>query len=295
LQPITLTASEAKHRGRRLAPLLSLKPLLGRHKGMVAAAIASLLVAAAAMLAVPLAVRRMIDYGLSGRDGLFIDRYFAMLIVIGLLLAGASAARFYIVNWLGEHIVADLRTSVFRHLALLGPAYFDTAHSGDVTSRLAADTTQIKAAAGTALSQAMRNAIMLIGALAMMFVTSPLLSALALAAIPAIVFPLLAYGRAVRRRSRDAQDRLADASAFASDHLGAVRAMHAFGQQSAVSDRFARRVEAAFAAARSRLMARAGLTAFTIFLVVAGTVAILWCGSRLVVGGQMTGGRPCRR
>jgi ATP-binding cassette subfamily B protein len=291
LQAIKPTKSNAEEGGRRLAPLVALKPLLARHKGMLAGAVVSLLVAAAAMLAVPLAVRRMIDHGFTGRDGVFIDRYFAMLIVIGLVLAGASAARFYIVNWLGERVVADLRADVFRHLAGLGPAYYDTTHSGEVTSRLAADTTQVKAAAGTALSQAMRNAIMLVGALIMMFVTSPILSALALAAIPAIVFPLLAYGRAVRKRSRNAQDRLADVSAFASDHLGAARAMHAFGQEAVVSDRFALRVEAAFWAARSRLIARAGLTAFTIFLVVAGTVAILWFGSRLVVGGQMTGGR----
>ena len=258
---------------------------------MVLAALAALVLSAAAMLTVPLAVRRMIDFGFSGQDGVFIDRYFAMLIFIGLVIAAASAARFYTVNWLGERVVADLRAGVFRHLATLGPAFYEKTHSGEVMSRLTADTTQIKAAAGTALSQALRNLIMLVGAIVMMFVTSATLSALVLAAIPAIVFPLMAYGRAVRRLSRAAQDRLADASAYAADNLGAVRAMHAFGQEAAVSGRFAAAVERAFEAARSRLMARAGLTAVAIFLVVTSIVGILWFGSRLVIGGDMTGGR----
>jgi ATP-binding cassette subfamily B protein len=274
-----------------LRPLLALWPYIWRHPGMVAAALAALVVSAAAMLTVPVAVRRMIDHGFSGADGVFMDAYFAMLIVIGLVLAVASAARMYAVNWLGERVVADLRAQVFRHLATLGPAFYEAAHSGEIMSRLTADTTQIKGAAGSALSQALRNLIMLAGAIVMMFVTSPTLSALALAAIPAIVFPLLAYGRAVQRLSRAAQDRLADASAYAADNLGAVRAMAAFGQEAAVSGRFAAAVERAFAAARSRLLARAGLTAIAIFLVVTSVVGVLWFGSRLVIGGEMTGGR----
>jgi ATP-binding cassette, subfamily B, bacterial len=258
---------------------------------MVLLALLALVVSAGAMLTVPVAVRRMIDHGFTGHDGVFMDAYFAMLIVIGLVLALASAARMYAVNWLGERVVADLRAEVFRHLATLGPAFYDRTHSGEVMSRLTADTTQIKGAAGSALSQALRNLIMLTGALTMMFVTSPTLSLLALAAIPAIVFPLLAYGRAVQRLSRAAQDRLADASAYAADNLGAVRAMAAFGQEGSVSARFAAAVERAFAAARNRLLARAGLTAIAIFLVVASVVGVLWFGSRLVISGEITGGR----
>jgi ATP-binding cassette subfamily B protein len=287
------TAEAAPQRAARqqLRPLLALQPYLVRHPGMVGLALAALVLSAAAMLAVPVAVRRMIDHGFSDRDGIFIDRYFGMLIMIGLVLALASALRFYTVNWLGERVVADLRSDVFRHLATLGPAFYEKTHSGEVMSRLTADTTQIKAAAGTALSQALRNFIMLVGALTMMFVTSPMLSMLALLAIPAIVFPMLAYGRAVRRLSRAAQDRLADASAYAADNLGAVRALHAFGQEAAVSGRFASASERAFEAARSRLLARAGLTAVAIFLVVSSIVGILWFGSRLVISGEMSGGR----
>ena len=276
---------------RQLRPLMALWPYLGRHPAVIFGALVALVASASVMLTVPVAMRRMIDHGFTGADGIFIDKYFAMLILIGLVLAVASAGRMYAVNWLGERVVADLRAQVFRHLATLGPAFYETTHSGEVMSRLTADTTQIKGAAGSALSQALRNTIMLVGALVMMFVTSPTLAALALAAIPAIVFPLLAYGRAVQRLSRAAQDRLADASAYAADNLGAVRAMAAFGQEAAVSGRFGAAVERAFGAARDRLLGRAGLTAIAIFLVVASVVGVLWFGSRLVISGEMTGGR----
>jgi ATP-binding cassette subfamily B protein len=276
---------------RQLQPLRALLPYVLRHRGMVALALIALVASAAAMLTVPVAVRRMIDLGFSGADDVFMDMYFAMLIVIGLVLAVASAGRMYAVNWLGERVVADLRAKVFAHVAGLGPAFFETAHSGEVMSRLTADTTQIKGAAGTALSQALRNTIMLVGALTLMVISSPTLSGLTLLAIPAIVFPLLAYGRAVRRLSRTAQDRLADASAYAADNLAAVRAMTAFSQEATVSGRFTAAVERAFTAARSRLIARAGLTAIAIFLVVASIVGVLWFGSRLVIAGEMTGGR----
>src|SRR5690606_24313317 len=149
-----------------------LKPYLLRYKLPLILACVALVISALAMLIVPLAVRRMIDHGFGGGDGTLIGQYFAMLIVIGALLAGASAMRFYFVNWLGERVVSDIRTDVFKHLTQLGPAFFDRTHSGEVMSRLTADTTQIKAAAGTAISQFLRNTIMLIGGLVMMLVTS---------------------------------------------------------------------------------------------------------------------------
>jgi ATP-binding cassette subfamily B protein len=207
------------------------------------------------------------------------------------VLAAASAARFYAVNWLGERVVAELRADTFRHLTMLGPAFYERTHSGEIMSRLGADTTQIKGAAGSAVSQALRNTIMLAGALAMMFITKATLALLVIATIPLIVFPLLAYGRAVRRLSRAAQDRLAEATAYAADNLSAVATMHAFGQQASVAARFTAAVERAFAAARARLLARAGLTALAIALVVASVVGILWFGARLVIAGEISGGR----
>lgn len=278
--------------GRRsLRPLIALRPYILRYRGMLALAGLAMVVSALAMLSVPLAVRRMIDFGFSGKDGVFIDRYFGVLVAIGGLLAVASAARFYFVNWLGERVVADVRSDVFRHLMTLGPAFHERTHSGELMSRLAADTTQIKAAAGSALSQAARNTIMLAGALTMMIVTSPRLSALVLVAIPLIVLPLVAYGRVVRRLSRQAQDTLADASSLASEMLAAIRTVQSFAAEKALGGQFTGAVEAAFGAANSRLTARAGLTAVVILLVVGSIVGILWYGAALVIAGEMTGGR----
>lgn len=276
---------------RSLKPLAALKPYLTKHPGVLMLAGVALIVSALAMLAVPVAVRRMIDQGFSGGDRTFIDQYFLALIGIGAVLALASASRFYLVNWLGERVVADLRSEVFRHLATLGPAYFDATHSGEVMSRLTADTTQIKAAAGTALSQALRNLIMLVGALAMMVVTSPQLSVLVFIAIPLIVLPLVALGRVVRRLSRAAQDRLAEASAYAAENLAAIRTLQAFTHEEAVARRFSGEVERAFVAARARLAARAGLTSMAILLVFGSVVGVLWYGAEAVIGGTMTAGR----
>jgi ATP-binding cassette subfamily B protein len=268
-----------------------LRPHILAYPGMLALAVLALVVSALAMLSVPIAVRRMIDFGFLVKDDVLIGRYFAMLIVIGLVLAIASAARFYLVNWLGERVVANVRAEVFRHLSTLGPAFYEATRSGEVMSRLTADTTQIKAAAGTALSQAARNLIMLLGALTMMFITSPRLSFVVLLAIPAIVIPLVAYGRVVRRLSRRAQDTLADASAYAAENLAAVRTMQAFTHEPAAVSRYAGAVSRAFDAAVLRLRARAGLTALVIFLLVTGVVGVLWYGAGLVVRGDMSGGR----
>ncbi len=274
-----------------LRPLLALRPYLLRYKLQLALAGVALVVSALAMLVIPMAVRRVIDLGFGTHDGVFIDKYFAMLIVIGLALALASAARFYYVNWLGERVVADLRSDVFRHVADLGPAFFERTHSGELMSRLTADTTQIKAIAGSSLSQALRSLIMLIGALVMMFVTSANLTLLVLLAIPLTVLPLIAFGRSVRRLSRRAQDTLAQASAYAAENLAASRTMQAFAHERVASDQYRRDVEVAFDAAKERMRARAVLTALAMFLVVASITGVLWFGAAAVIDGSMTVGR----
>lgn len=274
---------------RSLKPLAGLVSHLSGHGGMLAVASVSLVVSALALLAIPLAVRRMIDFGFSGDDGT-IDRYFLGLIGLGAALAVASAARFYAVNWLGERVVADLRARVFAHLARLDAGYFAQQRSGEIMSRITADTTQITAAAGAALSQAVRNTIMLFGALAMMVATSPRLSGLVLLAIPAIVLPLVAYGRSVRRLSRSAQDTLADAAGYAAEHLAAHRTMQSSTAEGVVTERYAKAVELSFEASRSRFLARAGLTALVILLVFVGIVGVMWYGAGLVTSGAITAG-----
>lgn len=286
-----VVSKDTEARRRSLRPLRALKPYLMRHPVRLVGALAALVVAAMAMLTIPMAIRRMIDHGFGSADGAMIDQYFMMLIIIGVVLAGASAVRFYLVTWIGERVVADLRSDVFAHLARLGPAFYERTHSGEVMSRLTADTTQIKAAAGTAISQAVRNTIMLIGALAMMIITSPSLSLMVLIVIPLIVLPLIGYGRIVRRLSRRAQDTLAEASAYAAENLSAVRTMQAFGHEDAVARRFAGASERAFEAARERIMARAALTGLIIMLAVAGIVGVLWYGAAGVIGGEISVGR----
>jgi len=275
----------------RLRPLASLLPYVRRYRWRAAAALFALLAAAVATLVVPVAIRRMIDFGFSRESESLIDSYFMVMIAVVAVLAVASAARFYLVNTLGERIVADLREQVFEHLISLSPAYFDNAKSGELVSRLTADTTQVKAAVGASISVALRNLVMFAGATLMMVVTSARLSAFVLAAIPVIVLPLYGFGRAVRRLSRMAQDMLADASAYASEMIGATRVLQAFTNEPLAGRRFAAAVELAFSAARSSIRARAFLTALAIFLVFASVVVVLWVGAQDVVAARMSGGR----
>jgi len=274
----------------RLRPLLLLLPYVTRYRVRALFALGALILAALATLAVPLAVRRMIDFGFSSEREL-IDSYFGVMIVVVAVLALASALRFYLVMTLGERIVADLRSEVFAHLTSLSAAFFDRAQTGEMMSRLTADTTQIKAAVGASVSVALRNLVLFCGAAAMMVITSPRLSLFVLAVIPVIVLPLVAFGRAVRKRSRFAQDELADASAYAAEAIGAVRTLQAFTNEKPVTGRFTRAVEQAFEAARQSALSRAVLTAVVIFLVFASVVLVLWIGAQDVLSGQMTAGR----
>ncbi len=220
-----------------------------------------------------------------------IDSYFLVMIGVAALLAFASSMRYFLVMTLGERIVADLRGDVFAHLTALSAAFFDEARTGEVISRLTADTTQIKAAVGASVSLALRNLVLFFGASVMMVVTSPRLSAFVLGAIPLIVLPLYAFGRAVRRRSRFAQDTLADASAYAAELIGAIRVLQAFTNERLGIARFGNAVERAFNAARGSIRARAILTAIAIFLVSTSVVVVLWIGAQDVLAGHITPGR----
>ncbi|MEA2903224.1 MAG: ATP-binding cassette, subfamily bacterial [Alphaproteobacteria bacterium] len=284
-------AEAAPSRRLKVKPLLSLLPYVRRYRGRAIAAFCALIVAALATLAVPLAVRRMIDFGFSRESIDLIDSYFTVMMAVAAVLAIASALRYYLVTTLGERIVADLRSDVFEHLTALSVAYFDQAKTGELISRLTADTTQIKAAVGSSISVALRNIVLFFGAATMMLVTSPRLSAFVLGAIPIIVLPLYGFGRAVRRRSRAAQDTLADASAYATELIGAVRTLQAFTNEKLATGRFAGAVERAFDAARQSIRARAVLTAVAIFLVFGSVVMVLWVGAQDVIGGEITPGR----
>jgi ATP-binding cassette subfamily B protein len=281
----------ADKRRTGLRPLASLLPYVKRYRWRALAALGALTLAALTTLVVPVAVRRMIDFGFTGQGLALINSYFLVMIGVAGVLAFASASRYFLVTTLGERIVADLRGDVFAHVTSLSAAFFDEARTGEVISRLTADTTQIKAAVGSSVSVALRNLVLFIGATIMMVVTSPGLSAFVLAAIPIIVLPLYAFGRAVRRRSRSAQDTLADASAYAAELLGAVRVLQAFTNESLGIAQFRGAVERAFDAARGSIRARSLLTGIAIFLVSSSVVVVLWIGAHEVLTAQLTPGR----
>ena len=279
-----------ERKSRSIRPLRRLVPYLVPYRKLVIGAVISLIAAAVTTLTLPVAVRRMIDHGFSQTNAGFMTNYFTMLIVLVSLLALASATRYYFVITLGERVVSDVRRDVFSHVATLSASFFDKTQSGEIVSRLTADTTQIKSAVGATASVALRNLIMGLGALAMMVVTSPKLSALVIAAIPVIVVPLVAFGRSVRRKSRMAQDTLAQASAYASEQIGAVRTLQAFTNEKLVTTRFAEAVETAFGAARASVFARAFLTFFAIFTIFASVVGVLWIGAGDVLSGNLSAG-----
>jgi ATP-binding cassette subfamily B protein len=273
-----------------MKPLARLAPYIGKYKTQVVLAIVFLLLAAITTLTLPIAVRRVIDNGFSESDPSLVQNYFTVLIVIAAVLAFASSCRYYFVIWIGERIVADLRNDVFANVTRLSPEFFDKSHSGEIVSRLTADTTQIKSAVGATASLALRNIILGLGALIMMVYTSPRLSLIVIAAIPLIVLPIVGFGRKVRKRSRAAQDTLADATAYASESISAVRTMQSFTNGNFVRQRFSGAVDFAFEAARLAIRTRALLTGFAIFLVFSSVVAVLWIGANDVLAGTMSGG-----
>lgn len=285
--------TKAPTTGRRrpsLRPLAALLPYLLTYRGRIIAALAALITAALATLAMPVAVRRMIDHGFVASQAGLIDRYFLMLLVVVAVLAAASALRYYLVTTLGERVVADLRGAVFDRLTRLDGAFYDSARTGELISRLTADATQIKLVVATSASIALRNLALCVGAVIMMGVTSPRLCALVLVAIPLIVLPLVAAGRRVRRRTRHAQDTLADASAYAAEAISSMRAVQASSAEGEARARFTEAMDRAFAAARDATFARALLTAIGIFLVFASVVGVLWAGAQSVMSGALTAG-----
>jgi ATP-binding cassette subfamily B protein len=283
---------EARRRpkSRNLRPLARLTPFLGRYKLQMVLALIALLAAAGATLIVPIAVRRVIDGGFISANVALVNQYFAvMLAVVGVLALG-SAIRFYYVMWLGERVVADIRDALFSHLLRLSPEFYESQKTGEVVSRLTADTTQIKAAFSSTASIALRNLVMLAGTVAMMIYTSPKLAGLSLLAIPLVVLPLVTYGRKVRNLSRLAQDTLAASAAFAQERLSAMSTVQSNVQEQATQTSFAAATELAFGAAARRTLARAVLTAAIIFVALGSIVFLLWYGASEVMVGNLTGG-----
>ena len=282
------TSQRAK--SRSLKPLRRLMPFLFRYRMQMLVAGVFLVLAAASTLVVPVAVRRVIDNGFSGENAAFVDQYFSVMMIVVAVLAVSSAGRYYFVTWIGERVTADVRDAVFSHLLRLSPGFYDQAQSGEVLARLTADTTQVKNVFGSTVSVALRNVVMLSGAIGMLVLTSLKLSGMVLLVIPLIVLPMVIFGRKVRVLSRRAQDTLAASAALAQESLYSVQAVQAFGQEPRIGQQFNVATEEAFKAAAERARGRAVLTAAIIFLAFGAIIGILWYGAQEVLSGAMTPG-----
>ncbi len=283
-------AAARRPKARTLRPLSALMPFLRHYYWAILGAFISLTIATLATLALPVAVRFMIDYGFSATDAAAIDQYFIAMFGVAIILGLASAARFYFVTWIGERVTSDLRRAVYNHITTLSPVFFETIRTGEVLSRLTADITLIRQVLASSASVALRNLFLFVGCAIMLVYTSTELSALAALALPTVIVPVVVFGRWVRRLARASQDRIADTSAHAAETLSAMNIVQAFTHETQDRARFSEAVEAAFQVARWRILARALLTALAIVLVFGAVVIILWLGAQNVLAGEMTGG-----
>ncbi|MFZ6844554.1 ABC transporter transmembrane domain-containing protein [Undibacterium sp. RuTC16W] len=276
-----------------LATLKGLIPFLLPYRRQFFLAGIALIIAACATLAIPYAFRQMIDLGFSttGAQSIkHVDLTFLALFGVACVLGVATAARFYMVSWLGERVTADIRNAVYSHVVTQSPEFFETTQTGEVLSRLTTDTTLIQSVVGTSISMALRNILLFIGGLAMLFVTSPKLASIIIVTLAATILPIVLFGRKVRKLSRDSQDRIADASAVAGEILNAMPTVQAFTHEHIEAQRFSGSVESAFATAMRRIRARSLLTMLAILLVFGAIVFVLWLGAHAVMDGSMSGG-----
>ena len=274
----------------RLDGLGLLWPYLKPYRGRVALALLSLLVAAGTVLAFGACLRALIDRGFAQGRPDILNYALASLLAVAVVLAIASGARFYLVSWLGERVVGDLRKDLFAHVVRLGPAWFEIKRSGDVMSRISADAQLIEQVIGSSASVALRNTLMCIGGIAMLIVTNPKLALLALAVVPLTVAPIVLFGRKVRALSREAQARMADMVSEGGETLDAVRTVQAFAQEDRAAQRFGEATERAFTAAIRRVARRAIMTTLVIFIVFAAVGFLLWMGGHDVLTGRISAG-----
>ena len=280
----------SQKRVKALRPLSMLVPFIAPYKGTLLLAMIALLVSSAALLAMPMAVRNVIDHGFSAADAANVNRYFFVLLLFALIIGFFGAARAYFVNWLGERVVADLREQVFRHVVRMDPTFFDVTRVGEVLSRLTADTTLIQSISGVGISIVLRSSIQFIGALALLAYTNVQLMGLLVVVLPLVIVPILLIGRWVRRLSKDTQDRVADASGHAEEILNAVEIVQAFTAEELESQRFGGAVESSFRVAVRRIRVRALLTTVGTSGVFGALIFVLWVGAKAVLDGELSGG-----
>jgi ATP-binding cassette subfamily B protein len=286
-----MNATPERPKAKSLNPLRALLPFLRPYRGMMAAALAALLLASAAMLTLPVALRLLIDHGIAAKDAGTINLYFLGFLAAAVVYGAFAALRFYLVTWVGERVVADLRGAIYRRVVRMDPLFYETTRVGEVLSRLTTDTTLVQAIAGVNLSIVLRSILSLVGALVLMGLTSAKLMGVILVLIPVVVAPLIVFGRRVRGLSRASQDRIADTSGLAGETLNAIQTVQAFTLEDLQSVRYTEAVESSFATAVRRTRVRAALTALGVTLVFGGITFVLWLGARQVVAGTMSSGQ----
>jgi ATP-binding cassette subfamily B protein len=273
-----------------LRPLRALLPFLAPYRGRTLIALIALMIAAAAMLALPQALKNVIDKGFTASNAAAIDRYFLLLLVAAAVFAAFASLRMYLVNWIGERVVADLRSAVYARVIRMDPAFFEVTKTGEVLSRLTTDTTLIQSLSGIGLSILLRSTVSFIGSLILLLLTSLKLALIIFALIPTVLAPMLLFGRRVRRLSRDSQDRIADTSGLAGETLNAIQTVQAFTLEELHGRRYDDMVEKSFDTAVKRTRVRAWLIAAAIMTTFSAVTLVLWLGARAVLHGTMTGG-----
>ncbi|UKV13369.1 ATP-binding cassette domain-containing protein [Thalassospiraceae bacterium SW-3-3] len=290
LNPRTSPRLADRDSSRNFSALRAIIPFVLPYRLQVAGAMVALVIASGTVLALGSGLRMLVDQGFADGNADLLDQALFVLFAVTLLMAGASYARFFLVSWIGERVVADIRSAVYAHIIRLDPGFFEVTRTGEVLSRLTTDTTLLQVVIGSSVSIALRNILMFVGGLTMLAVTSPKLTALVLLVVPLVVVPIIGYGRRVRRLSREAQDRIADVSAFSEESLNALRTVQAYTHEKIESDKFDSFVEGAFKTAISRISARALLTAVVIVMVFGAVGTILWIGGHDVLDGTISAG-----
>lgn len=284
-------AKDDRERSRDLGQLRQLVPFLRPYAGKIMLAGLSLATAAGAVLVIPWWLRRVVNEGFAASNAETLNDSLGLMVIFILLLAVATFGRYYFVTWVGERVTADIRMAVYSNVLRLSPGFFETVRTGEILSRLTADTTLVQAVIGSSASVALRNVLLLTGGLVMLAITSPKLTLYVLAMVPLVVLPIVIFGRKVRKLSRESQDRVADVSSYADESLGAIRTLQAFTYETVAARTFAGFVDTAFDVSERRIRARGLLTMVVIALVFGAVALLLWTGGHDVIAGRMDGGQ----
>ncbi|TWC12830.1 ATP-binding cassette subfamily B protein [Pseudomonas sp. SJZ085] len=275
-------------RHRRVIGLAS--GFIAPYRKQVAGALLALIVTAGITLSMGQGIRLLVDQGFMTRSPQLLNQSIGLFMVLVIGLAIGTFSRFYLVSWIGERVVADIRRQVFNHLVYLHPGFYENNRSSEIQSRLTADTTLLQSVIGSSLSLFLRNALMVIGGIVLLFVTNPKLTSIVVIALPLVLAPILVFGRRVRSLSRQSQDRIADVGSYVSETLGQIKTVQAYNHQVQDEQRFAVTVERAFETARKRIAQRAWLITLVIMLVLGAVGVMLWVGGMDVIAGRISGG-----